>query len=359
VLKAAELEAVSLGLSSLAALEIVTRVEEKRGFSADETSLVLSRQNNRLEISLLRQKGMLFTHAAQLSVESEDEAIQATLAEVSRSFVALQRVLGGAKLARAWVIGPLDKTQPLCTALKTRLDCDVHPLEPLTELGLKIDEPGPEANDARFAGPLGLLLAASEQTVEQIDFLNPRKSAPKRDERKVRAVKIAVAAAVVLIVVGVANGMYQSSLSAEITGLQQQRNDLQQVINRGKPVVDAGGKIGHWQMRDLNLLEQLREFNRALPGTDRIYLKNIEFLSGRGQKEIMRLKAKGFAIDRSDYENLTQQLADMNYVVKPNPVRPSTKDPKYKFSFDLEVEIRQPAGTQTKTPSAKNKTASR
>jgi Tfp pilus assembly PilM family ATPase len=357
--KAAELEPVSFGLSSLASLEIVTRADQKRGFSPDETSLVLLRHDNRLEISLLRQRSLLFTHAAQLGVENEGEAIQATLAEVSRSFVALQRMLGGAKLARAWVFGPRDKTQPLCVALKQRLDCDVEPLEPLTELGLKIDEPDPDANNACFAGPLGMLLAASERTVEQLDFLNPRKSVPKMDQRKVRAGIIAAAAATVLIAIGAGSLIWQSSLKNEIAEKQQTLNELNEFNNRGKPAVEAAGIIRLWQMRNLNMLDQTRELNVALPGTDRIYLKNLQFISGRGKREIMRMKADGYAIDRSDVDNLTQQLADMKYVVTPPTTRLSSKDPKYKYHFDLDVEIRQPAGTQATTPARNAPVASR
>jgi Tfp pilus assembly PilM family ATPase len=337
--KAAELEPVSFGLSSLAALEIVTRVDQKRGFSPDETSLVLLRHDNRLEISLLRQKSLLFTHAAQLSVENEGEAIQATLAEVSRSFVALQRVLGGATLARAWVIGPLDKTQPLCTALKQRLDCEIHPLEPFTELGLKIDEPDPDANNARYAGPLGMLLSASERTVEQLDFLNPRKSAPKMDRRKVRTAVIAAAAAVLLIVVGGGNKLYQDRLDRDIAERRQKLNELQMANRMDAPAIESGGKLFLWNQRNLNLLEQLRDLNKALPGTSRIYLKSAQSGGTRGTKEVMHVRLDGYAIDRTDVENFEQELKDRQYTVHPSTPKPTNKDPKYKYHFDLQVEI--------------------
>ena len=54
---------------------------------------------------------------------------------------------------------------------------------------------------------------------------------------------------------------------------------------------------------------------------------------------IMRVRAEGYAKERADVENLEQQLKDMKYRVRPTTVKISTKDPKYKYHFDLEVEI--------------------
>ncbi|MFQ5735213.1 MAG: pilus assembly protein PilM [Planctomycetaceae bacterium] len=65
-LKAADLEPVSMGLSSVAAMELVTRAENNHGLPPEGPSLVLARHGNRLEISLMRHKQLVFTHAAQI-----------------------------------------------------------------------------------------------------------------------------------------------------------------------------------------------------------------------------------------------------------------------------------------------------
>ncbi|MFQ5733249.1 MAG: hypothetical protein ACE5KM_15010, partial [Planctomycetaceae bacterium] len=280
--------------------------------------------------------------AAQLGGDTEEQAIKSTLAEISRSFVTLERALGGGKLKRAWVIGPRQETQPLCVALQERLGCDVLPLEPLSQLGIRLDDPDPDANLARFAGPLGMLLAASEQTVPQLDFLKPRKSIVGMDAGKKRMlVRAAVAAAVVLVGL-ISAWAYNSSLAGEIGDKKVRLAKIEAEVAKGKPALDAAKAINEWTRRSGHTLNQFWETNAALPGTDRIYLKETQFTGGRGRMSRMRVRARGFAKHRSDVESLEQRLKEMGYAVNPTTGKETSKDPDYPYEFKLDILVPDP-----------------
>lgn len=339
-LKAADLEPVAMGLSSVAAMELLTRAEENHGFPPEGPSLVLARHGNRVEISLLRQKQLVFTHAARVAGETEEQAIKSTLAEVSRSFVTLERALGGHKLKRAWVIGPRQDTQPLCAALQERLGCDVFPLEPLSQLGLRLDEPNDEANLARFAGPLGMLLSASEQTVDQLDFLNPRKSVVGMAPAKKRLIVRASVAGAIALLLLVGAFIYNSSLAGDVADREAKLARINARVKAGQSARDAANAIAAWLSRAEPPLQQFKENNVALPGTDRIYLKQVEFIGGRGRNGRMRIRAQAFAKRRGDVEALEQRFTELGYTVSPTAGGKETrKDPKYPYEFKLDVVV--------------------
>ena len=68
-LESAGLEPTALGLSSASTAEILVRIEQSRGLSApnDASLVVVSSFDGRLELALIRQNSLIFSHAAQLS----------------------------------------------------------------------------------------------------------------------------------------------------------------------------------------------------------------------------------------------------------------------------------------------------
>lgn len=377
VLQAAGLELVSMGLSSVATAEIVARAEALRGMPPHDTSLALVRNGQRLELSLVRDRSLLFTHAAQLNGETEAELIQSALAEVSRSSVALERALAGSKLTRAWAIGPTDteraatsrslsdsggwalgaggSMEQICRALKKRLGCDVYPLQPLTELGVRTDEPDPEANRSWFSGPLGMLLAQSGALVPQLDFLNPRKSASRIDPRKLRLGMMAAAVALFALV-GVGWSLVrQHSLNNTLEARKRESAALAAKITAGKTTLDAENAIAMRLRSGLNLLDQSGRLNEAFPGTRRIILKKLHYQESRLKDGLLHVTAQGYARERADIEYLKQKLSEMGYVVKPTPDTRSQKMPNYTFEFQLELDVKKAPPAGAKKPASVQK----
>lgn len=345
ILAAADLKPTSFGLSSVAASELVTRAAAVRQFDLRDANLVLAKHHRRLEISLVQEGCLLFAHSAQLHGDDDAHDVKLALAEISRSLVALEPVLDGKPLSRAWVIGTQERTDSLRTALKTRLGCDVFSLEALTDLSIPIvGDAGEEAsqnengNDANFAGPMGLLLSASGAVAPAIDFLNARQSV-KRADRKTVQLRIAIGAVLAaLFLGGISLWVYNRSLATELQQKETEEKRLAAKIRAGKPTLESAGLLGQWQRKSIHLPDQFRALNAALPGTDRIYMTEFRF-SPSNRNKLAVIKATGFAKERADVEALKQQLVDMNYVVKPTAVKESRKDSKYPIRFDLDLEL--------------------
>lgn len=340
LLEAADCEVATLGLSSVAVAETVRQVEEKRNLPAG-LSLVVAPCGGRLEISLLRQAELVFTHAAQIHGESPAETRRLLLGEVSRSLMAMQELLAGHNVQRCWVIGPAGKVAPLCDALRERLSCEVFPLEPLRELGLSVEEPAEAPlHSACFAGPLGLLLAQAARSANQLDFLHPRQSTRRIDRRTLRTGLIAAAALLVVLAGGFSVWGYQRSLETTRQELNRKLQNLKSTTFRGRPTLESAEAIRQWMRGRSNLLDEMERLKETFPGTDRIYFTEFRLRGLPGtKKERLRIEAVGFAVERRDVELLKQQLADRQYLVKPKPEKLSSRDPKYKYRFELEVEV--------------------
>ena len=125
-------------------------------------------------------------------------------------------------------------------------------------------------------------------------------------------------------------------------------NTLNGNVRRGLSTSDSAKTINDWDARGIRPLDQVATLNKAFPGTDRIYIREFQFLAGQQRNELGRIKAIGYAKDRPDVEALKQQLADMNYVVKPTTEKRSTHDPDYPLQFELDLQY-----VKASKPSAK------
>ncbi|MFM8582425.1 MAG: hypothetical protein ACKOFW_13095, partial [Planctomycetaceae bacterium] len=171
------------GLSPALCAEWLARAESQLPATRDGISLLVSRHGTRLEISAFRAGLLLFSHAARLAGEEGGEP-QSIVPEVSRALVALRSAMSDAKFDRAWMLVPAADQQVLGPALERRLGCDCQPLGFATASELQLPTILPdEPLQSQFAGPLALLLTRGSPRVPQIDFLDPRKTVVKPDNR--------------------------------------------------------------------------------------------------------------------------------------------------------------------------------
>lgn len=338
VIEAAGLEPASIGLSPCGAAELVAGAEARRGDDASETSLIVARYGRRVEISLMRARRLLFTHSSQLAGESEQEDNQLVMAEVSRSFVALERLMAVSKPERTWVLGSEVENDALCRLLTERLGGETAVLDPLVDMGLSAEAMAESVSRTSFAGPAGLLLSAAGATVEHIDFLNPRKSVPKADRRTLR-ISLAAAAVLIALVGYGAQRWRLSSLDARISDLRAENQELDEELTSRQPLLESAATVGEWARRDVDWLDRLRELNRLFPGTDRIYFTEFTFMDGSDKASAGRIRASGFAANRTEIARLKQRLAENNYIVRPTEDRRNEKDARYPYQCELDFEL--------------------
>lgn len=339
VLQAAGLETLSIGVSSAGAAELVAHVEARRGLDPEETSLLIVQHGGRVEISLMRSRRLLFTHSTRVHGEGDEQQTKLVLAEVSRSFVALEKVLAGGRIARTWVLGSADVNRGLCEALARRLEGNVQPLDPLTDADVGFDGENDPGRHAPFAGPGGLLLAASGRLVEHVDFLNPRKSVQRADRRKVRNRMLGIGAAAAVVLGALAAHLHVRSLNTQIDILSRRDRALTRTLQAGQPTLEFAGQIEQWISRDVQWPDQFVQFTRASPGGDRLFLTSYVGGVGTGRSEVIgTTRLTGLALEREDVDELSQRLVDAGYRVEPAKIVPDRTDSKYHYQFDLDVE---------------------
>lgn len=335
---AAGLELKSIGISSVATVEFIARLEKRRGDDPGETSLLIARHEQRVELSIVRDRHLLFSHSTLLAGDGTLGHDQSILAEISRSLVAMERLHPGIRIARTWVVGTEEENQSLCEAIRDRLSSRVQTADPLTDSDAEYSGGEIPGSRALYAGPVGMLLSQAGQTVESIDFLNPRKPPVPVQLWKERA-KYIGAAVVLIAVVGIGGLVFHVRGLDQQIGIkreQEQRMSLQ--VKNDQPLVDSAAVIDEWVAGNVNWLDQMQKGNRALPGTDRIYLTEYRFDPATGDA-IARIHATGKARSRLDVELLNQQLVDRKFRLHPQPITQSLKDADYQHRFELNFEL--------------------
>jgi Tfp pilus assembly PilM family ATPase len=338
LITAAELELSSVGISPVAASELVARAEAQLGTARDESTLVVSQSRQRVEISLTRDDHLIFSHSAQLAGHEAEADNLSTLAEVRRSLGALTRYDATLNVTRAWVVGTTEETESLRKILQERLDCAVSVLEPLSDVAIRCESAEMPANQAPLCGPIGMLLSTSKATVAIVDLLHPRKPVVRPDRRRLK-IGLVAGAAVIALVVAYGTTLWQSRvIDRDIKSANETLAKLDELIKRAQPTVTIATAIDEWDQRDVDFLSQITHLNRMLPGTDRILLEQLRFNSLVGE-EIAQIQADGLARTREDVESLYQRLADKKYRVRTHGIQSTDQDQDYPVRFMLDLGI--------------------
>jgi Tfp pilus assembly PilM family ATPase/FtsZ-binding cell division protein ZapB len=331
-----------VGLAATAIAELVVRAEE--GVTGDRSgvSLVVGRFAHRLEIAVYRLGGVFFSHAARLSAGVDGES-QSIVPEVSRALVALRGALSDLKIERVWTLVSPAEQETVGSALERRLNCEVRPLNAWGMVSTAGEAASPDqAESPQFAGPLGMLLSRGASRALALDFLNPRKTVVKPDNRK-RNLQLAGlgAGALVASLLG-----YQawtvSSLDAEIEQLKFKDNQLAAEIKKAKPIENSVALIEKWRGDNVDWLEQMRDLAERMPSTERIYLESLQLTRVGSQPP--KLIAHGFAREQKDVMELSSALhMSERYRVMPYQASKTGADSFYPWRIDgQEVLLAEP-----------------
>ncbi|MEX1095298.1 MAG: pilus assembly protein PilM [Planctomycetales bacterium] len=350
VIDAAGLELVSVGISPVGAAELVARTDRTQAASG-ETTLVVARTGKRVEISLMRQNQLLFTHSTQLHGDDDETDSRAALAEIRRTLGAQARVDAAMSVARARIIGTEDENSTLRRLLAEHLECQVDAIDPLSDAPITVESIDTSHRHSAYAGPLGMLLAGQGPLVPAVDFLHPREPVVRRDLRKL---KLGLAAAGVAL--GLAalygNTLWRvRGLDRQIAEMNDEVDRLAKSVENGKPQVAAALVVDDWNRHTVDPLARLVDLDGPLPGSQRLYLKSYSVLPATGTGT-PRIEGVGFAKERHDVQSLADDLSARGYAVQPRTIARETDDSEYPWRADLRfsVPIQRPAISQPTGP---------
>lgn len=330
------LEIVATGISSLATAEWVAQTDIDIA-DLNAPTLIVNQIDHHLELSLVSEYRLLFSHSTSITPGDQANTEKTIQTEINRFLLARSAQLGGQQIQHAFLIGDASVLQNFGTSLGERLNCPVEVLEArlsvdtLTSDNPALDSPG------ILAGPLGLLYAQGPKKLDGVDFLHPHKAEEKPDRRKLQ---IGLGVAGVLLIVLTAFFLTQSRVSdleEQIAERQKIQRDLDEFLKRGQPTLESVALIEEWETSNSKTLKVMQNLEAVLPGTDRVYLSELDVSRSAGQA-ISRLRSTGNAKDDLDVRDINQQLSKMNYRVHPKRSNNTTTDSVYPVPFEIDAE---------------------
>lgn len=340
----AGLELQSVGVSSIATAGIVALEEHRIDHSDGEIVVVVAQHGDRVEISILDDGHLHFTHSTQVAAGGGPPT--PILAEISRALVALQKRLPDSRVVRCWMIGSPDENTELGDAIRDRFRCDIKQLDPFQGQGVTLGCTPVDEPHGAFGGPIGQLVSHSLEVSCAVDFLNPRRPAVKKDYSNHK--KLAGVALVVVLLVGLFG--YRSfavaALERKVKVATQDAKDQKDLLEELQPQVKVAESVDEWASSRVNWLEEANAITETIDGTERHYLTKLQFGEGT-RKERGTVIAAGHAKERFDVEGLNAELMQRTDLeVNAKPIKNSGRDGDYPLQFDLDLKL-QHSETET------------
>ena len=324
----------------MATAGIVSLEEHRIDHSAGEIVVVVAQHGDRVEISILGEGHLHFTHSTQVVAGGGQPT--PILAEISRALVALQKRLPNSRVVRCWMIGSPDENSNLGDAIRDRFRCDIKQLDPFQGQGVTLGCTPVDDPHGAFGGPIGQLVSHSLEVSCAVDFLNPRRPAVKKDYSRHK--KLAGVAAVAILLIGMFG--YRSyavaALEKKVKQATKDETDQKELLNELEPQVKVAASVGEWASTRVNWLEEADTLAETIDGTERHYLTKLQFGEGT-RKERGTVTAAGHAKERFDIEGLNAELMQRTDLeVNAKPIKKSGRDGDYPQQFDLDLKLKHP-----------------
>ncbi len=337
---AAGLDLQSVGVSSVATAGIVALEEHRIDHSEGEIVVVVAQHGDRVEISILGEGHLHFTHSTQVMPGGGQPT--PILAEISRALVALQKRLPNSRVVRCWMVGSPDENDKLGDAIRDRFRCDIKQLDPFQGQGVTLGCTPVNEPHGAFGGPIGQLVSRSLEVSCAFDFLNPRRPAVKKDYSRHK--KLAGVAAVALLLIGLFG--YRSyavaGLEKKVQQATQYEKEQKELLKVLEPQVKVAESVGEWASSRVNWLEEADTITKNIDGTERHYLTKLQFGEGT-RNERGTVTAAGHAKERFDVEGLyTALMQRTDLEVNAKPIKNSGRDGDYPQQFELDLKLKHP-----------------
>ena len=146
---------------------------------------------------------------------------------------------------------------------------------------------------------------------------------------------------------------YRTHLEAELVRILHQREDVEESIDRLKPIEKKWQQLVSFDRRRYDCAMELREIVGRIKPVDRMILTLVEMQENTPSGMII-LRLKGKAKDRETFAELTEELlvSRDRYRLRPPLLEPTKGDETFGFSFSMELELSPAKGTKTNRESS-------
>ncbi len=347
----AGLEVVSVGVSSVATAELVLAAEAASSKTPSELALVVARHGDRVELAVVGNGHLYFSHSTQTVANQPDRPSTAILAEISRSLVANSKRLPPGKFARVWLIGGAKEDVELGNALKERFGCEVARLDPFTANGVEVVGAVGNAEHSAFAGPIGQLVANCREGSSSVDFLNPRRPVVKKDYSNYKRGAAIAAAVLLLIGIFAVRSMKVAEAKKAVADTNEAIKSQQQLNKQLTPKVAIVDRIEEWTNSSVNWLDQTQQLVETMDGTERKYLTKLNGSTGNTKAIRGTLMANVRVKDRVTAEGLSSDVMTRpNVEIEPKAVLTKGGDSDFPQQFELIVHLKKPEAEKPAKP---------
>lgn len=297
---------------------------------------------------LLSDDSRISSKAELEDVESTDEAavgaIDQLVVEIVRTLQAYRATEPDAAVNRIVVGGGTGIEPELLKAVGRRFGLPTEMFDPTGPLAAKESE---AVKLRSFAAALGLAWGLSKEGLLELDFLNPKKPVPPRENFKKRARTASIAAAMVVTAVGVFFGKAYMEMSAaltevrkEVSSLQEDRDELAKTEFQNQRVTDWVVEAV-WLDDLLHLSEQMVDRGGSNPDVNtHMIAKGLSFDARKGTLSI-DVECR----DNKTFLEFVERLNELgggkryNASVGGSWREGSTSDPAFKGSSKVKVEV--------------------
>jgi Tfp pilus assembly PilM family ATPase len=265
--------------------------------------------------------------------EITDRALETATIEVVRSLHSFGGMGASAHpVGKVVVAGNTGREDAFVTALAARLTKPVSLLNLADALRLPAEA---REKGTCSLSAAGLALGANDEQGLPFDFLNPKRPAVLRDNRKVVLLLGTVAAAAVIVfILGLRTYLVnqrtktRQAVAAELADARKKRPLYRQMKQQLATVEE-------WQRGGRDWLEQYAFLSAVLPPSEEIYITSFS-VSGSGSIRLSVRARSGAVLAKLD-----KDLRAAGYEVKPLAITPA--DEKYGYGFNSTVELDVPA----------------
>jgi len=205
------------------------------------------------------------------------------------------------------------------------------------QLGVPINRYGEQ-----LPGSLVRLVAASHvisQKDRGINFLAPRRPVDQAAIKRHYYYRVGMAAAALFVFSGWTYWDQSQELDRDIAARKKELSQLNQLIERGQPIVETTAFLGDWQRGQHNWANELKQLSEHLPERERLHLNRLTFET-KTQTGAAIVRASGAAREARDVSELTERLvASDRYALQPRSITPNSRDPLYRAGFELEAAV--------------------
>lgn len=264
--------------------------------------------------------------AQATQADARAQAVRRVVTEVAMSLQSFDAVQRGAEIHGCLVAGATGLEEQLAAALADRLGVKCSLFDPAGGFSLAR---GPEVS--AFGAALGL---AAEQVAElPFDFLNPKRPAPPRDTRKLRAAAALASVAVVIGGAVLARSAYLGGHRRTLAALDSENRKLKEHKKQLEKLRARIELIEEWRAGQLDWLGQLAHLSNTLPGAETAYLDSVTCKPGR-------IALLGRTKDRQAIARFYKDIMAMSgYEVRPGATSAVADPFGYSLKFDMEVII--------------------